>query len=70
MSRLGAGILTTRLNTVAGQTYILSFYLAGNPKNVQGIKTLQVQVGSLNQQFTFDSTGHRTHGDRLSMECR
>jgi choice-of-anchor C domain-containing protein len=58
MSGVAAGSLSTTLSTVAGQTYILSFYLAGNMDFGNIVKSLQVQVGSLNQTFTFDTTGH------------
>jgi choice-of-anchor C domain-containing protein len=53
-----AGSVSTTLSTVAGQTYYLSFYLAGNPDNGGGIRSVQVQVGDLDQLFTFDSTGY------------
>lgn len=58
MSGNNAGTLSTVLNTIAGQTYVLSFYLAGNPDGGNGTKTLNVQVGSLNQDFYFSTVGH------------
>jgi choice-of-anchor C domain-containing protein len=58
MSGGGPGSLSTTLSTVAGQSYTLSFYIAGNPDGGNVIKSLQVAVGSLNQVFTFDTTGH------------
>ena len=58
LSGLNAGLVTTPLNTVAGQQYVLSFYLAGNPDGGPAVKSLQVQVGNLTQSFTFDTTGH------------
>ena len=58
MSGNNAGVLSTILSTVAGQSYTLSFYLAGNPDGGNIVKSLQVQVGSLNQTFHFDTTGH------------
>jgi choice-of-anchor C domain-containing protein len=58
VSALNAGSLSTVLNTVAGQSYVLTFYLAGNPDGGSAVKSLQVQVGSLDQVFTFDTTGH------------
>lgn len=54
----GPGALSTTLSTVAGQSYTLSFYLAGNPDGGDPNKFLQVQVGNLNQVFTFDTSGH------------
>jgi choice-of-anchor C domain-containing protein len=53
-----AGSLSTTLSTVAGQTYTLSFYLAGNPDGGDTAKHLNVQVGSLTQQYTFSTVGH------------
>jgi choice-of-anchor C domain-containing protein len=58
MSGNAAGSLSTTLSTVAGQSYMLSFYLAGNPAGGNAVKSLEVQVGSLNQTFHFDTTGH------------
>ena len=52
------GSLSTILSTIAGQTYTLSFYLAGNPDGGSAVKQLNVQVGTVNQVFTFDTTGH------------
>ena len=52
------GSLSTMLNTIAGQTYTLSFYLAGNPDGGNAVKRLEVQVGTVNQVFTFNTTGH------------
>jgi choice-of-anchor C domain-containing protein len=57
VSGMAAGSLSTTLSTVAGQSYMLSFYLAGNPGSGNLIKSLQVQVGDLDQVFTFDTTG-------------
>ena len=59
MAGNGAGTLSTTLNTIAGQTYALSFYLAGNPDGGNQTKTLHVQVGTLPiPDFTFDTAGH------------
>jgi choice-of-anchor C domain-containing protein len=58
MSGNNAGALSTTLSTVAGQSYMLTFYIAGNPDGGNVVKSLQVQVGSLNQTFHFDTTGH------------
>jgi choice-of-anchor C domain-containing protein len=54
----GPGALSTTLSTVVGQSYTLSFYLAGNPDGGDPNKFLQVQVGNLNQIFTFNTSGH------------
>lgn len=52
------GSLSTMLDTIAGQDYTLSFFLAGNPDGGNSTKTLNVQVGSLNQDFHFSTVGH------------
>ena len=40
-----------------GQTYLLTFYMAGNPDGAPTIKTLQASMGDFSQDFTFDTTG-------------
>ena len=46
------------LATVSGQTYLVSFNLAGNPDNGPTVKTIGVTIGGSAQQiFTFDTTG-------------
>jgi len=58
MSAMDAGALSTTLNTIAGQVYVLTFYLSGNPDGAPSQKQLQVQVADLNQVVSFDTTGH------------
>jgi choice-of-anchor C domain-containing protein len=56
-------IASQTLNTIAGQTYLVSFALAGNPDNGPTIKTIQAAIGDSGwQTFTFDTTG-KTHSD-------
>ena len=51
------------LATVIGQTYRISFDLAGNPDNGPTIKTIGVTIGGSGlKTFTFDSTG-KSHSD-------
>jgi len=57
MSSTGAGSVSTTLPTVAGQIYDLTFYMSGNPDGGDTIKDLQVTVGNLNANYTFDITG-------------
>ncbi len=57
MSGNNAGSLSTTLSTVAGQSYTLNFYMAGNTDGGNSVKSLQVQVGSLDQTFHFDTSG-------------
>ena len=50
------------LATVAGQTYRISFDLAGNPDNGPTVKEIGVTIGDSGlQTFTFDTTG-KSHG--------
>jgi choice-of-anchor C domain-containing protein len=51
------------LATVAGQQYLISFDLAGNPDQGPTVKTIGVSIGSSGLQiFTFDTTG-KSHGN-------
>lgn len=54
----GGLAISTNLNTVNGQTYVLSFWLAGNPDGPPTIKPLTVNIGGVPHLFTFDETGH------------
>jgi hypothetical protein len=53
MSGNGPGVLSTSLATIAGQAYDLSFYLAGNPDGGDGPRTINVEVGNVDESFTF-----------------
>lgn len=54
-----AATIGQNINTVAGQSYLLSFALAGNPDG--GIKQLEVLWGGVSQgTFSFDTTGKST----------
>jgi choice-of-anchor C domain-containing protein len=51
------------LSTVAGQTYLVSFDLAGNTDGGPTVKTIGVTIGTSGlQTFTFDTTG-KSHGN-------
>jgi len=41
-----------------GQTYLLTFYMAGNPDGDPTTKTLQASMGDFSQSFTFNDTGY------------
>jgi choice-of-anchor C domain-containing protein len=47
-------------STTAGQQYLVTFDLAGNPLNIPIIKTLLVSAAGQSQTFTFNTTGHST----------
>ena len=44
------------LDTVAGETYFVTFILAGNP-GFQGVHTLRVTAPGYTHDFDFDTTG-------------
>ncbi|MBP1730217.1 MAG: hypothetical protein H6Q55_646 [Deltaproteobacteria bacterium] len=50
------GSLSQMLNTVAGTSYVVSFFMAGNPLGDR-FKDLQLSIGGLTETFTFDSLG-------------
>ena len=55
-----AGGLSQTLNTVAGHTYTVTFWLAGNPDGGPGVKTLNVDTGGTATAYTFTVT-NQTH---------
>ena len=60
LSGTQAGAISQTVTTVAGQSYNLSFALAGNPDGVASdhIKTVNVGVDGNTSAFTFDVNGH------------
>ena len=57
----GQGGVAQTLTTTSGQTYRVTFDMAGNVDNLPIIKTVDVFAGPTLQSFTFDITGH-SHG--------
>ncbi len=58
LSALGAGSLAQTFDTVAGKSYRVSFYLAGNPAGAPLIKTARVSAsGNAASDYSFDETG-------------
>ncbi len=55
-----AGALQQTFATIAGQTYTVTFDMAGNPDGAPAVKTLRVSAAGQSADFTFDITG-RTH---------
>ncbi|HAT29519.1 MAG TPA: PEP-CTERM sorting domain-containing protein [Janthinobacterium sp.] len=53
-----AGTISEALTTVVGQSYTVSFSLAGNP-DAHGIKNVEVGVAGVNHAFAFNSAGKR-----------
>jgi choice-of-anchor C domain-containing protein len=51
------GAISQTFNTTVGQTYNVSYWLAGNPHDEVKLKTGTVSVGNLTQNFSFDTTG-------------
>ena len=58
MNGSGPGSVYQSFATVIGQTYTVSFYMAGNPAIELGDKPLQVTVAGYSNVFHFDTTGH------------
>jgi choice-of-anchor C domain-containing protein len=53
-----AGAIAQTLSTVAGQTYDVSFALAGNTDCAPAIKVVEVDAADQSASFQFDVTGH------------
>jgi choice-of-anchor C domain-containing protein len=53
----GIGGVQQTFDTVPGQTYLVSFDLAGNPGALPVVKPLAVTINGVTQNFTFDTTG-------------
>ncbi len=53
LSGANPGFINKTLPTTAGKTYFLSFWLAGNPDNGAGPRSVLVTVGDLFETFTF-----------------
>lgn len=51
------GTISQSFATVAGSLYRLSFDLAGNPDNFDGLKQVLVSAGDTSSTFDFDTTG-------------
>jgi choice-of-anchor C domain-containing protein len=59
LSGVGAGWISQSFTTQAGQTYDVTFWLAGNPDGGPTVKTMQVSAGSVSGlPYTFDTTGY------------
>jgi len=59
LNALNAGsVYTTLSGLTIGDTYNLTFWLAGNTHGAPTMKTVNVAVGDLNQNYSFDVTGH------------
>jgi choice-of-anchor C domain-containing protein len=53
-----AGTVTQTFDTTVGNTYDVSFYLAGNPDGLPAVKTLEVSAtGGTPSSYSFDTTG-------------
>ena len=58
MSGNGPGSISQLLNTTAGQTYKVDFYMAGNPDDAPSVKTLNVSIAPPNtgvNTYTFNT---------------
>jgi hypothetical protein len=57
---LAPGSISQSFDTTAGDKYVLTFYLAGNPDGGPGIKSTTVDVGSTAKTFTYDVHGSQS----------
>ncbi|WP_082657927.1 MULTISPECIES: choice-of-anchor C family protein [unclassified Sphingopyxis] len=57
LNGLNAGTIQQAIDTVMGQAYEVTFWLAGNPDNGPEIKTVQVSAADANGTFMFDTFG-------------
>ena len=58
MSGADAGTLIQTFDTTIGNTYTVSFLLAGNPAGPPAVKTLDVSAtGGTLAHYTYDTTG-------------
>lgn len=59
LSGTETGTISQSIPTVAGQRYLLTFAMAGNPDGVPVVKTMFFKVGDDDLQMaTFDTSGH------------
>jgi choice-of-anchor C domain-containing protein len=58
LNAVNPGSVQQIFTTVAGQGYIVSFALAGNPEGPPALKTVAVDVGGAATLYNFDVTGH------------
>jgi choice-of-anchor C domain-containing protein len=61
LNGLGVGGVSQTITTVAGQTYLLTFDLSGNPDSAIATRTLQVTAGDASDPFAF-AMGGNSHG--------
>jgi hypothetical protein len=65
---LAPGGITQSIPSIAAGSYVLSFYLSGNPDNWPITKTVEVSVGSVVQTFTYTLTGANSRPDHMNYE--
>jgi choice-of-anchor C domain-containing protein len=61
LNGFSSGTISQPFTTVPGETYTVTFDMAGNPQGTspcaQGVKTLEASAGGTSQTFSFDTTG-------------
>lgn len=61
LSGTSAGTLSQTFATTVGQSYLVTFFLAGNPAGGNTVKSVSVDAtGGSSQTYTFDTTGAST----------
>ena len=64
MNGFEPGTIAQTLATPVNSTWVIQFYLAGNPDCGDGVKTLTVSAsGAAAQTYTFTNSGATTHAD-------
>ena len=56
------GSISTQFSTVAGDSYLVTFYLSGNPDGSPATKELEVSADGSSEDYTY-TTGTNTHGN-------
>jgi choice-of-anchor C domain-containing protein len=60
LNAVSPGFVQQTFATIAGQGYVISFALAGNPDGAPTVKTVAVDVGGPATTYSFNVTGHTT----------
>ena len=60
LSAIEPGFISQTFDTALGQSYLVTFLLAGNPDGPPPVKSLGVSAAADSGLYTFDTTGHTT----------
>jgi choice-of-anchor C domain-containing protein len=68
LSALEPGFISQTFDTTLGQSYLVTFLLAGNPDGPPPVKSLGVSAAADSGLYTFDTTGHTTSAMGWTLE--